>query len=195
MNGCRFIIRILSRLLDIRAVVLQTEPTHAQQEFMHLQAGAWGREAEDLQRRFEAGEIKDEQMSSECNDASFAYYRRMMRTGIVGATEEMTDDLIRRKMGLNTPGAQYEANAQFLTHTGIPALFHHLAEDAQVMGTKEVQEAVLNSLHAEELEQLYQLQDAADRAEGIAMLQQNIRGRRRHATQVSGMRPLDSGLA
>ncbi|GIL73730.1 hypothetical protein Vretimale_5386 [Volvox reticuliferus] len=65
------------------------------------------REFNRVRKRYAEGKIvNDEQLSSELEDASFDWYRRQLRTSVIGATDEEMEDVALRKLGLRTPSLQ-----------------------------------------------------------------------------------------
>ncbi|EFJ46910.1 hypothetical protein VOLCADRAFT_105350 [Volvox carteri f. nagariensis] len=65
------------------------------------------REFNRVRKRYAEGKIiNDEQLSSELEDASFDWYRRQLRTSVIGATDEEMEDVAARKLGLRQPSLQ-----------------------------------------------------------------------------------------
>ncbi|GIL49347.1 hypothetical protein Vafri_5724 [Volvox africanus] len=65
------------------------------------------REFDRVRKRYAEGKIvNDEQLSSELEDASFDWYRRQLRTSVIGASDEEMEDLAIRKLGLRAPSLQ-----------------------------------------------------------------------------------------
>ncbi|PNW88261.1 hypothetical protein CHLRE_01g021650v5 [Chlamydomonas reinhardtii] len=65
------------------------------------------REFDRVRQRYAEGKIaNDEQLSSELEDASFNWYRRQLRTSVVGATDEELEDVAVRKLRLEPPALQ-----------------------------------------------------------------------------------------
>ena len=59
-----------------------------------------------FQRGIEGRHKNDDIMSSEMEDAAFDYYRRQIRTSIVGETDEDIEDVAAYKLGLDRPSAK-----------------------------------------------------------------------------------------
>lgn len=73
------------------------------------------REFDRIRKRYAEGKILDDEMfSSEMEDASFDWYRRMLRTSAIGATDEDTEDVAARKLGMRQPSLQAAVQAQCL---------------------------------------------------------------------------------
>lgn len=65
------------------------------------------REFDSVFEKTLSGKIQnDDQLSSEMEDASYAWYRRMIRTGAVGNSEEDQEDVTAAKLGLTKASAQ-----------------------------------------------------------------------------------------
>jgi hypothetical protein len=72
-----------------------------------------------FQRGMEGRHKNDDIMSSELEDASFDYYRRQIRSSIVGETDEDVEDVAAYKLGLDRPSARDLATTQHAIDYGL----------------------------------------------------------------------------
>jgi hypothetical protein len=72
-----------------------------------------------FQRGMEGRHKNDDIMSSELEDASFDYYRRQIRSSIVGETDEDVEDVTAYKLGLDRPSARDLATTQHAIDYGL----------------------------------------------------------------------------
>lgn len=133
---------------------------------------AMPREYDRVRKRYAEGKIvNSEQLSSELEDASFDWYRRMLRTDVIGATDEQQEDLSARKLGLRRPSTQQAVLQQ------------HLEQQAEAaggvsLGTLFEEEAARQQLEAEEDALRQQLQA---RANNVRQLRHGVRPAQRQA--------------
>lgn len=72
-----------------------------------------------FQRGVEGRHKNDDIVSSELEDAAFDYYRRQIRSSIVGETDEDIEDVAAYKLGLDRPSAKEEAWTRHLLEKGL----------------------------------------------------------------------------
>lgn len=125
------------------------------------------REFDRVRRRQAEGRIvNDEQLSSELEDASFDWYRRLLRTSVLGATDEGTDDVAERRLGL---GGQPSMQQQVLEE--------HLAQQVEAAGGVDVAQLIREA--AAQRQQLAEEQalrtQLALRAAHVSKLRQQVR--------------------
>ncbi|KAG2452820.1 hypothetical protein HYH02_002166 [Chlamydomonas schloesseri] len=110
------------------------------------------REFDRVRRRYAEGKIaNDEQLSSELEDASFDWYRRQLRTSVVGATDEELEDVAVRKLRLAPPALQATLQERALAAAVATAGGVDLAAevaDAAALAALEEQEAETRRLLA-----------------------------------------------
>ncbi len=93
------VIRICSRLLDAATDAIYPLSPEAADALAVQQIASIPREFDRVIKRQLEGKIKnDEQLSSEIEDASFDYYRRLLRTSIVGGSDEAHEDFMARQL-------------------------------------------------------------------------------------------------
>ena len=133
---------------------------------------AMPREYDRVRKRYAEGKIvNSEQLSSELEDASFDWYRRMLRTDAIGATDEQAEDLSALKLGLRRPSVQQAVLQQ------------HLEQQAEAsggvsLGALYAEEAARRQLEAEEDALRQQLQA---RASNVRQLRHGVRPAQRQA--------------
>mmetsp|Transcript_25816 Transcript_25816/g.65642 ORF Transcript_25816/g.65642 Transcript_25816/m.65642 type:complete len:320 (-) Transcript_25816:711-1670(-) len=131
-----------------------------------------------IERELE-GKIKNEDMlSSELEDASFDYYRRLLRRGVIGRSDEGEDEYISRQLGNDQPSVRAALAEQYAnTHPHMFSQQHALeliAREGGAPGDAAVQAAAGQLLTA----------GAADGARAARRLQQQAANVRRMRSQV-----------
>ncbi|PNH05033.1 hypothetical protein TSOC_008755 [Tetrabaena socialis] len=98
-------VHCVSKALNHGALLLLPPPTDAEVEaFQQEEEDEIPREFDRVRKRFDEGRIvNSDQLSSELEDASFDWYRRQLRTSVLGATDEDMEDVAARKLGLTPP--------------------------------------------------------------------------------------------
>ncbi len=93
------VLRLCSRILDAVTDAVYPLTPEQSEMLMQVEVSAIPREFARVIQRQEEGKIKnEEQLSSELEDASFDYYRRLLRSGTVGATDEAEDEFMSKQL-------------------------------------------------------------------------------------------------
>mmetsp|Transcript_2330 Transcript_2330/g.3864 ORF Transcript_2330/g.3864 Transcript_2330/m.3864 type:complete len:304 (+) Transcript_2330:76-987(+) len=148
-------IKLCSRALD-SALHVAVPLTHAQQlQLVTVYRDGIPREYDRvIQRTLEGKVTKDDQLSSELEDASYDYYRRMLRTGVDGASDEPDETFMARQLGfpLGTTATQQAAEHYADAHPGLESVEALVQmsqlDDMQHSAVLRQQEAQLQQLRA-----------------------------------------------
>ncbi|KAG2493606.1 hypothetical protein HYH03_008123 [Edaphochlamys debaryana] len=109
------VVNLTAKAVEHGKELLHPPTPEEQQAFQDKFDAEIPREFDRVRKRYDEGKIaNDEQLSSELEDASFDWYRRQLRTSVVGATDEETDDVALRKLGLAQPSLQAALNERAL---------------------------------------------------------------------------------
>lgn len=100
-------ISLIRRIIENVERVVHPTTREEDEELMKTLKDGLPREYQRVLNRYDEDKIKnDDQLSSELEDASYDHYRRLLRTGVAGATEEMQEDVSAWKLGLDRPSVQ-----------------------------------------------------------------------------------------
>lgn len=172
------LLRLCTKGTDAAMDATHPLPTEVQEDFMEEYLERLPREVKKVFQRAGHGKHKNEDvLSSELEDAAFDYYRRMIRTAAVGATEEDQEDVTAYKLGLDRPSTQLQVWDQYRQEHAHDLLPGDAAEAAAmaVHGTPEEREEIESALAAarQRLAEAEQLQ--AVRMEDLRSLKGRIR--------------------
>ncbi|GLC34990.1 hypothetical protein PLESTB_001186400 [Pleodorina starrii] len=130
------------------------------------------REFDRVRKRHAEGKIvNDEQLSSELEDASFDWYRRQLRTSVIGATDEEMEDVAARRLGLKQPSLQASLQERCLADAVAAAGGIDLEDELR-------DAADFQALRAREEDQRRQV---AERRQRLAELRRQVRPSHRQA--------------
>lgn len=109
------VIRACTHAVDGAIAFAHPQPVEVDVLFSHHALRSMPKEMHQvLKKNMNNEEEKNsEELSSEVVDASFAFYRRMLRTAIVGETDEEFEDVTAAKLGLDQPSAREEVWERF----------------------------------------------------------------------------------
>ncbi|KAG1665427.1 hypothetical protein FOA52_005769 [Chlamydomonas sp. UWO 241] len=103
-------VRLCTRAMDAGMRATHPLPPVIEEALVEEVLENYPREIKRVLLRAGEGKHKDEDgLSSEIEEASYAFYRRMIRTSCVGDTEEDQEDVTAYKLGLDRPSASARA--------------------------------------------------------------------------------------
>lgn len=193
-------IKLCSRSVD--AAMGLVFPLSPEQQLARMQAARdrIPREFDKVIMRELEGKIKnDDMLSSELEDASFDYYRRLMRTGMVGASDEGHEEFMARQAGLGGPTPSELVWGRFAEEH--PDMAQPTVESvASSLGIPEGEAGAVPRARLEQALTMHQLRDFATeqllqaQAKEVASLQGRVRTNRRQATRATVNAGLGVGL-
>ena len=169
-----FMLRATSKLAHVVYTAIYPVPPELDDQVWEALEAAVPREFDRVMRRHAEGRIKNsDQLESEIEDASYDWYRRMLRTNELGGTSECQEDVTARHLGLGKPGAQQEVVSRFAEEN--PELF--TSDLAEVLGVEDegVRAAIAESVEQEHLSQLVLLKQAKKQEQDLAMLKRRVK--------------------
>jgi len=106
------LVKFCSRVVDVAINSVNPLTREQHEQLAKLQEDALPREFQRVFQKVKDGELENEDVvSSEAEEAGYAYYRRMLRTSIVGASDEEEEDVLLRKMGRHGPSAREKVSS------------------------------------------------------------------------------------
>eukprot|EP00798_Chlamydomonas_sp_ICE-L_P023186 gene23186-30398_t len=113
-NAVTFIVTLGARGLDKIQENLYPLSEDDQETYFNHYMSNFPREFDKVHTRCLEGELDNSaHLSSEAEEASYDWYRRMIRTATVGATDDEQEDVTAFKLGLDAPSIQEEVRNRY----------------------------------------------------------------------------------